>query len=171
MSTANGLLSTVKSEDIITFKCEGCGIRFPQEKLWYMNYRSKINITQGSPTNLNDDALQNYVCSKKCSGLAALKKFERGETLHKLRKIESSMADCEDLLISEDKLTVKELRVVKRIQDDYLRITRRLEYEAKRKRLAEEIYSLAKNYGWSHRRLREYFHVDTNFVTASMRLH
>lgn len=67
-----------KETELITFLCEGCGLRFPMRKLFYPSDRKFL--LEGSALGKDRKSLANYVCSRKCSNMASKKKRERGES-------------------------------------------------------------------------------------------
>lgn len=73
----SGRHQTVKYESICTFKCEGCGKRFPATKLWKTSYRVNFD----DPYTNDGKELRNHVCSQKCSSLASEWKRENNQTL------------------------------------------------------------------------------------------
>src|SRR5216683_5071074 len=60
-----------------TFLCEGCHKRFMVTKLWKPNYRWHV----GDALFPYRDMLANYVCSRRCSGIATRRKEQLHQTL------------------------------------------------------------------------------------------
>lgn len=77
MILENGQHQTVKYESICTFKCEGCGKRFPAARLWKTSYRVNFD----DPCTNDGKELRNHVCSQKCSVLATEWKKQHNQTL------------------------------------------------------------------------------------------
>lgn len=74
-----------------TFKCEGCGQRFPAARIWAaIHNREAMQAGHCVIKGGHGLRLLHYVCSKTCHRLASHQKTLRGETAMRLIAIEQA---------------------------------------------------------------------------------